>query len=59
MNHEQEIGTILIVIAAFLTMLTPVYWCWYQEQNKYTCCAPIIFISCLFITGIIVLILGS
>lgn len=59
MNQDQEIGVIIMVIAVLLSLLTPAFWCFFGNADKITCCAPIMFNSCLFISGVIVLVLGS
>jgi len=61
MNDKLFIpGLILLLLGIFFGMITPALWCFMGENNnKCTCCFPIIFNSSLIIIGICLIVMAN
>ncbi len=61
MNDKYFVpGLVLLLLGIFLGMITPALWCFVCENNnKFTCCCPIIFNSALIISGVCLIVIAN
>lgn len=60
MNQNLYIpGIVILLIGVLFSLLTPVFWCYFGDCNRLTCCIPVICNSVLIITGVCLIVFAT